>query len=100
LYELFFYLFPSSVSVFSLFGIVANDALASLRLLLPYAFSCCLDQFPQRSLSCSPTLQRGAFYWKAGAKIIQIISPSKYFFAFLKLFLLPPCVHHVFFRSS
>ena len=59
-----------------------------------YAFSCCLDQFPQRSLSSSPSgLRPGGFSFpKAGAKVRPSALPAKLFHIFFRGFFTTRCV--------
>ena len=59
-----------------------------------YAFSCCLDQFPQRSLSSSPSglRPRGFSFPKAGAKVRPSAFPAKLFHIFFRGFFTTRCV--------
>ena len=59
-----------------------------------YAFSCCLDQFPQRSLSSSPrsSVREGFSFPKAGAKVRRFSFPAKSFHIFFSTRITMRCV--------
>ena len=59
-----------------------------------YAFSCCLDQFPQRSLSSSPrsSVREGFSFPKAGAKVRRFSLPAKSFRMFFSTRITMRCV--------